>query len=886
VSAEPPIGWVTLLITDIERSTGLWEQAGDRFAALLGQHDALLREAAQVHGGYEVKHTGDGLIFSFGNAGEALGFALQAQLALARHEWPDDVGAIRSRMGIHCGEAIVAIDREGRADFLGPTVNRTARVAQAGHGGQVLVSSAARDEASGHLPEGARLISLGSHRLRGLSDREQLFQLAHPDLPQVEFPALRTLDAHPHNLPVALSSFVGRDEETASLLALLADPGVRLVTLLGPGGTGKTRLSLEVAAAAVESFADGVWFVDLAHATAPEQVAPAIADALRLTVDPQFDVLEQLLGLIETKELLLVLDNFEQAVPGALVVRQLLQRAPRVKVVVTSRIVLRLEGEQVLEVVPLAVPDEAAPLDQIVRSDSVVLFAARAQAVKHDFRVTPENAPTIARICARVAGIPLGVELAASRVRALALDQVLRQLTRGLDILLLRRPDLPARHQSMRAAIQWSHDLLSPEQQQLWAQLSVFVGSFTLEAAERVCDPPAFVDDVLELCDHSLLVVRPAGDETRYAMLEPLREYARGLLEAGTAGALAQRHAACFLGFLTERDAQRDTPGERAAFDAIAADLANIRAAMDHACAPGDDELCARLARRLFRFLGRRGWWDERLARTERGLAAARRLLACAAHEGPRAPTRAPDLEALTAALEYNLADALQDAGRTTEAVEAARQACARARDCGDAVIVARCTNLRGMLALDAQRLDEAAAAFAEALRLWEEAGDEAGRVLALHNLALVAHLRGELGEAKRLYEEALPLRERLGHARGAAEVLNNLGVIAEETGDLPEAWRLYLRTLELHRTLRDPLGMAVAINNLGEVAERQGRLDEAAELASAALSTFRKLGSPHAQHAQDVLERVRAAAPDGGQATARQPVEVEALAEALLSAT
>ena len=872
MSAEPPIGWVTLLITDIERSTGLWEQAGDQFAALLAQHDALLREAAQAQGGYEVKHTGDGLIFAFGNAGEALRFALQAQLALARHEWPAEVGTIRSRMGIHCGEAIVAIDREGRADFLGPTVNRTARVAQAGHGGQVLVSAAARDEARGGLPEGARLINLGSHRLRGLSDREQLFQLAHPDLPQDQFPALRTLDAHPHNLPIALSSFVGREQETASLLALLSDPGVRLVTLLGPGGTGKTRLALEVAAGAVESFPDGVWFVDLANVTVPQQVAPAIADALRLTVDPQLDVMEQLLTFIEAKELLFVLDNFEQVVPAALVVRQLLQQAPGVTVVVTSRILLRLEGEQVFEVAPLAVPDESAPFDEIVRSDSVVLFAARAQAVRHDFRVTAENAPTIAGICARVAGIPLGVELAASRVRALALGEVLRQLSRGIDILLLRRPDLPVRHQTMRAAVQWSYDLLTPAQQQLFAQLSVFAGGFTLEAAERVCDPAAFVDDILELCDHSLLVAQPSGAETRYAMLQPLQEYARGLPGSDATAGLSQRHAAHFLEFLTERDARHDSPGEPAAFDEIAADLDNVRAAMDWACAAGEGLLCARFAGRLFRFLGRRGWWDERLARTERGLAAAQQL--------------SPPDEALVATLEYNLADALQDAGRTREASEAAQQACRRARACGEAVTVARCTNLEGMLALDAERLDDAAAAFGEALRLWEEAGDEAGRVLALHNLALVAHLRGELDEAKRLYEEALPLRERLGQLRGAAEVLNNLGAIAEATGDLDEAWRLYLRTLAMHRALRDPLGMAVAINNLGEAAERQGRPAEAARLVGAALGTLRRLGSPWAQHAHAVLERLQSAAPDAVAPAAQQPEGVEGLAEELLRGT
>ncbi len=873
VSAEPPIGYVTLLITDIERSTGLWERAGDQFAAQLAEHDAILRQAAEAAGGYEVKHTGDGLIVAFGNPSEALRCALRAQTDLACHQWPAEIGPIRSRMGVHSGEAIVAIAREGRADFLGPTVNRAARVAQTGHGGQVLVSSAAREEASDDLPPGARLIDLGSYRLRGLSDQERIFQLVHPDLPQNEFPALRTLDAHPHNLPVALSSFVGRETEIAELLSLLSDPDVRLATLLGPGGTGKTRLALEVAASAVDTFPDGVWFVDLAQLTSPEEVGPAVADALRLTVDPQHDVADQLLAFIQDKTMLLVLDNFEQVLAAALFVRQLLQLAPHVTALVTSRIMLRLGGEQAFEVAPLPVPDESAPLHEIVRCDSVVLFAARARAVRRDFQITEQTAPTIARICARVAGIPLGVELAASRLRALTAEEVLRQLSRGIGILLARRPDLPARHQTMRRAIQWSYDLLTPPQQQLFAQVAVFAGSLTLEAAERVCDPPAFIEDILDLCDHSLLVPCPHGDITRYSLLQPLQEFARELPDAAASAALARRHAEYFLELLSDRSALADTPQEPMAFDEIAGDLDNIRAAMGWAEEVGEHWVCAQFARKLFEFLWRRGLWDERLARTEQGLAAARQLF--------------PPDQQLTAELEHNLAAALEDAGRAEEARQTATRACERARACGDHDAVARCTNLLGRLALEAGRLNDAGAAFTEALQTWEAAGNEAGRVLGLHNLALVAHLRGEIQQAQRLYEDTLRLRERLGQQRGAAEVLNNLGVIAEDAGDLAEAWRLYRRTLALRRDLRDPLGMAVAINNLGEVAEHQGRYEEAARLVAAALTTFRKLGSRHAEQAQAAIERLEASV--GAElvgSVMQQAGTIEQLAAAMLAET
>jgi predicted ATPase/class 3 adenylate cyclase len=616
--AEAPSGTLTLLFSDIEGSTRLLQRTGERYADLLAEHRRLLHDAFERHRGFEVDSEGDAFFVAFASANDAAAAAADAQRALDAHDWPVDA-EIRVRIGLHTGEP-----RSVDGRYVGLDVHHAARVMAAGHGGQVLISETTRAV----LDERFRLRDLGEHRLKDLSGPQHLYQLQIEGL-RAEFPPLNTLENRPTNLPSQPNSLIGRARELEEVAELLTSPDVRLLTLTGTGGAGKTRLALQLAANVVDRYTNGVFFVSLGSIRDWELVAPAIARTLGLREQAGETVVETLTEYVRERQMLLLLDNFEQVLAAAPVLAGLMTSAPNLSLLITSRTPLRLTGERTYTVPPLALPDpERLPdASDVAEYAAVRLFLERAQAAVAEFEVTPENAEAVAEICIRLDGLPLAIELAAPRVRALPPPALLRRLDERLKLLTGGAQDLDKRQRTLRAAIEWSYELLLSEEKSLFAQLGVFVGGCRLETAEALCDAGEIeVLDVLEsLVEKSLLRQRADTDgEPRFWMLETIRAYAVEQLEATAEGALdeARRPHAEFYCSLAERVDVSSRTGDHAALLAqLDAESANLQAALEWARESGDDKLMLRLATALWGFWATRGYVAEGRLALEEALA-------------------------------------------------------------------------------------------------------------------------------------------------------------------------------------------------------------------------------------------------------------------------
>jgi predicted ATPase/class 3 adenylate cyclase len=560
--AEVPAGTVTFLLTDIEGSTRLWEAVPEAMEVALERHNRLLTGVIEDHGGIVVTSRGEGDSFFavFPGAVSAVEAAGACQLRLAGERWP--AGAVlRVRMGLHTGEARVR--SSGRVDHA--PINRCARVKAAGHGGQVLVTKTTRDLVDGRLGGGFGLKRLGEFRLRDLSQPELIYQLTHAGLP-AEFPPIRTVAERPGNLPVPVSSFIGRERELEQTAAALGR--ARVVTLTGAGGVGKTRLGLQAAAQAAPRFADGAWLAELAPVRDPAGVDDAVAAVFSLTARAGRDTRE-LAEFLRAKRLLLVLDNCEHLLEGAAALTGTLARScERLVILATSREGLGIEGEHLLPVPPLGVPEAGAGLAAVTEAEAVRLFAERAAAVKPGFQVTGQNAAAVATVARRLDGVALAVELAAARVPAMTPAELARRLERSFAVLAAGRRGAAARHQTLRATIDWSFQLLAGPEQALLARLAVFAGGATLEAAETVCggegiDPDTVFELLAALVARSL-VAEEHGPHTRYRLLETIRQYGEEHLEAaGQAQQWRARHADYYAGLLTRvRDHAHDPQDE------------------------------------------------------------------------------------------------------------------------------------------------------------------------------------------------------------------------------------------------------------------------------------------------------------------------------------
>jgi len=593
MGAELPTGTVTFLFTDLEGSTRLWEQQPEAMREALARHDEILREAVETQGGVVVKTTGDGLHAAFASAEAALLAAAAGQVALAADRW-DRTGPLLVRMGIHTGAGEL---RDG--DYFGPALNRAARLTGVAHGGQVLVSLATEELVRDSLAGESELVELGEHRLRDLSRPERVFQFQVPGL-ACEFPVLRSLDALPGNLPVQLTSFVGREEDMARVAGELGQ--ARVVTLTGVGGVGKTRLAVEVAAEVVPEYRDGAWLVELAGVRDVEAVPDVVVAMFGLQPAPGRSTTETLLEFLANKELLLVLDNCEHLLRAvADLVDGIVRACPGVRVLATSREGLNVAGEHMLGLASMEVPGEPAEPDAIARCDAAVLFVDRARSVKASFVLEESHAGAVGQVCRRLDGIPLAIELAAARIAMLTPSELAQRLDQRFRLLAGGQRGVVERHQTLRAAIDWSYELLGEDEQLLLARLSVFASGFSLEAAEVVTAGGAVENNqvfelLAALVARSLVIADTEGIETRYRLLETIRQYAQERLDSsGDGDRLHTAHAVYYAGFGEVAIANATGPEGIEWERRLEQELDNIGAALTWAVETQDADTAVRL---------------------------------------------------------------------------------------------------------------------------------------------------------------------------------------------------------------------------------------------------------------------------------------------------
>ena len=857
-----PTGTVTLMFTDIEGSTTLWEELGKEvMLPVLETHNTILRQAKDNWFGYEIRSEGDAFFFAFQTASDAVQCAVGAQLALSQHAWPEAAGEIRVRIGIHTGDVSV-LDR----DYQGTPANLAKRITDAGHGGQILISATTQALVREQFPQ-PWFLDLGVYRLKNLHHSEQIFQIASPEL-QREFPPLRTLDSLPNNLPAQLTSFIGREAEIRKIADLLGKEQVRLVTLTGPGGIGKTRLSIQVATDQLEHFPDGVWFIPLASLTDPMYVAAEIASVLAIRLQPQIDPQRQVIDYLAQKRLLLVLDNFEHLPEAASFVNDLLLRAPSLRCLVTSRELLQVSGEQTFVVPPLSVPPDDADIETLSQYDSVKLFIERAQAAQPGFSLSLQNATAISAVCRRLDGISLAIELAAARVRGMTAQQILDRLSQQFQqfgFLSTRSRDVPYRHRTLRATIDWSYQLLDADEQLLFAQLSVFSGGFFLEAAEQVCDVPDALELIFSLQDKSLLTAEEISEKIRYQMSEPLRAYATEKLD--DSAKFEKAHAEYYLGIAQSCD-QKLTGGEQsAALAEIALELENFRTAMDFT-QMSEGKLFGELATALSEFFYIRGFLSEgiqHLRQAEHGLRTLKdnTLLLQVQYKlgrfyrvvGDNETARSLCTKSLQTARELgskqDIANALnylgiiaRYQGNYEEAKGHFTESLQIARELGDKRSIALSLGNLGLIAQSQNAYDEAKSFHAESLQIARKLGDKRGIAYSLNFLGNITRHQGNYDEAKRLHAESLQIRKELEDKRGIAYSLSNLGNIASHQYDNAEAKRLYAESLEIHRELGDRWGIAISLNNLGKIAWYQRELNEAKERYTESLRIRAEIGN------------------------------------------
>ncbi len=573
-----PSGTVTFLLTDIEGCTELWERLGDQFRPALDAHHEILRREFAAHRGTEAKEAGDAFIVTFPSAADAVACAIACQRALEAHEWPGAVGKLRVRMALYTGDVSAQGD-----DYHDLALNRASRILTAAHGGQIVATEATVTLLRQDPRPGVAFADLGIYRLRDVPGPQRLFQVNYPDMPQREFPALRAEAGRAAKLPPQFTRFFGRQAQLQDLEQLLAGDDVRLVTLTGAGGCGKTRLALELAARLVERFEGAVWFVSLADLSDPQLIPGAVTDALGLSRSQSPDALAPVVAELGRQPSLLVLDNMEQfAAEGGIIVHELLQRVPELTCLVTSREHLNLPEEREFVVPPLPTPGEPESLEELARCESVQLFVDRAQAARPDFQVTAGNAEAVGTLCEHLDGLPLAIELAAARAQVLTPSQMVEQLDRRFEFLVSRRRVAEKRHKTLRAAIEWSYHLLSPAVQRFFAGLSVFSGGWTAEAAEAVCEEPNALDYLEQLIGSSLVLSEETPDGMRFRMLETLREFAEDQLDPTALMELRQRHGDYYLRLGEEGEEGWGGWKSSQWWEMASRELGNFRAALRH----------------------------------------------------------------------------------------------------------------------------------------------------------------------------------------------------------------------------------------------------------------------------------------------------------------
>jgi predicted ATPase/class 3 adenylate cyclase len=802
-----PSGIVTFLFTDVEGSTQLLERHPAAYRDAITSHLAMLGEAVASHRGRVFETLGDAVFAAFHTPSEAIAAAVRAQRALTTGEW-GDIAELKVRMGLQTGD----VEPQGE-HYFGPALYRCARLTAAAHGGQVLISSATAELVHGALPPGATLRDLGEHRLKDLQRAERIFQVLAPGL-VAEFPPLRTLGEFPNNLPVQPTPFIGREREVAAARRLLERPEVRVLTLSGPGGVGKTRLSLQIAVEALHEFRDGAFFVELASIGSADLVVSTIAKTLGVREIANREILDSLKDYLRKKRLLLVLDNFEHVITAGAHVADLVAACQGVKILVTSREHLHLRAEQQFVVPPMALPEPSShveSVEELTSYEAVRLLIDRAHAVRADLAIGGHNVHAIAQICRRLDGIPLAIELAAARTNVFSPQALLARLEHRLAVLTGGPRDLPLRLQTLREAIGWSHDLLRPDEQALYRRVAVFVGGCTLSAAEAVVGRTDLELDTLagltSLIDKSLLrPEEPTDDEPRFRMLETIREHALDrLVGVGEGDEFCRRHADYFLSFVERAEPGLIGASQAVWLDRIEKEHDNLRAALQWFALGGPADHGLRLAAALRRFWRARGYLTEGRERMA--------VLLSLPEAANRTPSRAKALHGA------------------------------------------------GWLASQQGDYDDARVLLEESLTIYRELRDPRGSGWALVDLGFLARYRGDYVTGQSFLEESLKLFRQTKDPEGAAYALGNLGLIVRDQGDYEEAEARLKESLALWSDLGDRFGYGWTLTALGMVARAQGRRELARAHLEESLTVSRELSDR--QNTANVLGALAALARD-----------------------
>lgn len=834
-----PTGTVTFLFTDIEGSTRLWQQHPEPMKRALLRHHALLQQSIESSNGYVFQIVGDAFCAAFHTAAGGVAAALAAQRALAAEPW-GETGPIRVRMALHTGTADLHPGEHKAGEYMsGLTLSHTARLLSVAHGGQILVSNATQELVRNDLPSLMELRNLGLHRLRDLTRAEHIYQVVAQDLPDT-FPALRSLEVVPNNLPRKLTTFIGREREIAEAKRLLAE--THLLTITGPGGSGKTRLSLEIAASLLAEYCDGVWLAEFAPLTDAARVPQVLATTLGVREEAGRPLLTTLVDHLRSKRVLLLFDNCEHLIDAcAGLADALLRGCPGVKILPSSREALGLTGEVAFHVPALSLPDSrhVAPLERLAEYEAIRLFVDRAVAVKPDFTLTDDTASAVVQICRRLDGIPLAIELAAARVRTLSVQQITAHLDERFRLLTGGSRTALPRHQTLRGLIDWSYGLLSEAERGLFRRVSVFVGGWTLDGSVAVC-AGAGVDryDIVELLgrlvDKSLCVTDGQGSDPRYRLLETIRQYGfEKLAETPEGQVVRSRHRDFYLGFAEDAEPRLQGPEQVAWLQQLETDHDNLRAALRWSLDRDETEPALRLGSALSLFWDTHGyvregreWLDELLVRSR------------------ERPTSIITLEGRRA-----LAKVLDAASRTRarwsefpQATEFLTQGLAVWRELGDKRGIAEALNNLAVGATQSGDRVRARVLVAESLALFRELSDKRGTAHALNNLAEILRGDGDLAGARALFEESVPLFEAIEDRRGLSHALDNVGGILTTQGDYGAAEALYSKSLRLAEELGDNHAVATALRSLGGVAHHRGDHARARSWYEDSVARFREM--------------------------------------------
>jgi predicted ATPase/class 3 adenylate cyclase len=871
MESEFPDGTVTFLFTDIEGSTRLWEQHPEGMKRALSRHDDLIRAAVEGHGGNVIKTTGDGFHAAFETGLDGVEAALSAQEALLAASWDElDSQRVRVRMGLHTGEA------EARAgDYYGPALNRAARLMAVGHGGQTLLSTTTADLVRDHLPDGASLRDLGEHRLKDLVRPEHIFQLSHPAL-EADFPALRSVDAYPNNIPIQLTTFIGRERELKEAKERLAS--ARLLTLIGPGGTGKTRLGLQLAADLLPSYEDGVWVAELAPLSDPALVLQTVATVFGVREQQGMPVQELLIDFLRDKQVLLMVDNCEHLIETcAQLIEDLLRSCGSLKIIASSREALGIQGETVYRVPSLSVPKDAGSTAlELAHSESVQLFVERAAAANPGFSLNDQNASAVAQIVRRLDGIPLALELAAARLTVFAPEQIAARLDDRFRLLTGGSRTALPRQQTLRALIDWSYDLLTEPECKLFRKFSVFAGGCTFEAAETICSEMDVLNLLTQLVNKSLVAVEDENGSPRYRLLETVRQYARDkLLESGESEEARDLHFKYFYGLAKTAEPHLDGPEAVEWIRKLSAEHDNMRAALEWGLEKNVAGVLS-MVPSLVRFWMRQGHEEEgrkligeALARADllpaaEGEAALERKHAMAEAWNARAMlaysqgdnVRAADSAGRAAALARELGDKRLLAvvlgfeassrmfiGDAESSLGILDEAVAAGRDSGDKFAYGLSLRMYGQaLLLLGRDLKEAQHAADRGGALVQEGGDRWSSTMALLNMAMVATFLGDYADARARFAALGPRFADLGDQHRVNMVKSELAHLDRREGKLDKAEAVYRETILEWKRLGHRAAIAHQLECFASIAQVRGDYARAARLNGAAESLREKI--------------------------------------------